>query len=66
MLTYVLEARRGPDSQVNTRDLMHCVDLIALGFKPERAIELSIVPKYENQQGLRDNARLHFSAAAVL
>jgi nitric oxide reductase NorQ protein len=66
LLTYVLEARRGADSQVNTRDLMHCVDLIALGFKPERAIELSIVPKYENQQGLRDNARLHFSAAAVL
>ena len=66
LLTYVLEARRGADSQVNTRDLMHCVSMIAKGFTPERAIELSIVPKYENQQGLRDNARLHFSTATVL
>ena len=45
---------------------MHCVSMIANGFTPERAIQLSIVPKYDNQLGLLDNARLHFSTAAVL
>jgi len=60
LLRFVADARLSAESNVNTRDLMHCADLIAKGFKPERAVELSIAPKYGNAVGLADLARADF------
>ena len=52
LVSFVTDTRRNRDTSVNTRDILHCANRIAQGFTPMRAVQLSILPKYENQSAI--------------
>ena len=62
LMAFVTDARRSPTTYVNTRDLMQCAKRIAQGFGTTRAVELSIIPKYDNPDLIKC-AELHLSDA---
>ena len=59
LMRFVTDTRQNRDTAVNTRDLLHCANSIAQGFTPMRAVQLSILPKYENQIGISQAAEAH-------
>lgn len=61
----VVDSRRNDDTAICTRDLVLWTELISRGFLPERAFELSVLPKYPKQKGLKEIVNAHFSTATA-